>query len=51
MRLFRRHRHDPPASPATSRANSGEEAAVEYVVPGVFRVLRLVAAGVARAME
>ncbi|MGW4089580.1 hypothetical protein [Nocardia sp. NPDC004750] len=51
MRLFRRHRTRPARITRDIASELGEEAAVEYVVPGVFRVLRLVAAGVARAME
>ncbi|MBF6336052.1 hypothetical protein IU450_09165 [Nocardia abscessus] len=51
MRLFRRHRRRPTRIPREIAGEFGEEAVVQYVVPGVFRVLRAVASGVARTLE
>ncbi|MEU2038372.1 hypothetical protein [Nocardia niwae] len=51
MGLFRRSRARTARRTSEIVGELGEEAVVEYVAPVVFRVLRLMAAGVARAIE
>ncbi|MGY2118117.1 hypothetical protein ACW9HR_29770 [Nocardia gipuzkoensis] len=51
MRLFRRHRRRPAHVTREIAGELGEEAVIRYVVPGVFRVLRVVASGVARTLK